>query len=308
MQALYAYFLLENNIDVAEKNLLQRIEKIYDLFLYQLQAIVDIADFARRRMEDAKTKYLPTPEELNPNKKFLDNKVIRQIETNTNFINYTSKKRISFQDEYEMIRTLFLTIKDSEEFIKYMHSPVNTYEGDKKFIQILLKNYILDFPDFQNFFEEKNISWSDDFDIAATMVLKYISSLTENIDTSSPLPDLYKKVSDENQDEDKEYVIRLFRKTIINHTFYEELISAKTKNWEAERIAVMDFLLMKMALCEILEFPTIPVKVTLNEYIDIAKEYSTPNSKIFINGILDKLVFDLKNKNKINKTGRGLQE
>ncbi len=308
MQALYAYSLVENNIDVAERNLLLRIEKIYDLYLYLLLTLLNIHDFARRRMEDAKLKYLPSAEEINPNTKFLENQIIKQIESNNFFIAETGKRKISMTDETELFRKLFLQIKDSPEYNAYMESDEHSHNDDKKFIQSILTNYIFDQPDLQSLFEEKNIFWSDDYDVAVMMVMKTISSLNDLSEPTTPLAKIYKQTSTENPDEDKEFVKQLFRKTIINDKLYEEMIMGKTKNWEADRIATIDFLLMKMALCELLEFPTIPVKVTLNEYIDIAKEYSTINSKIFINGILDKIVISLKEENKIKKTGRGLKE
>ena len=308
MQALYAYFYVENDIVIAEKNLLHRIEKIYDLYLYLVQVLLEIHDFARKRMEDAKHKHLPSADEINPNLRFLNNKVIKQITENSLFNLHISKNKINLMDEEELIRRLFTMIRDSKEFQEYMQLPEDSYREDKKIIQTIFYDYIFTDTNIQSVLEEKNLFWADDSYIASQMIHSTISYFKEASDASSPLPSVYKKTSSKYPDEDREYVSDLFRKTILNNKFYEEKISSYIQNWDIDRIAQIDFILMKMALCEILEFPNVPVKVTMNEYIDIAKEYSSPSSHVFINGILDKMVIDLKKEDKIKKFGRGLKE
>jgi N utilization substance protein B len=309
MQALYAFFQSnDNRIDIAEKNMLHRIDGIYDLYLYQLLLLVEITNFFRNKMEEAKHKYLPTSEDLSPNTKIVNNKFIKQLENNAEFLSNIKSKKISFKEEQSLIRKTYLKIKKSKEYLEYLKSSDNMYDSDKDIITKLFKKFILNSSDLRYFFEEKNIYWANDYDTASIMVFKTFKSFDKNSDKNTHLVNLYKTSDEKNVEEDKDFIIQLFRKTILHNKEYENMISEKVKNWKIERIAVIDVLLMKMALCEILEFLSIPVKVSLDEYIEISKLYSTPKSKIFINGILDKLITELTGNNKIKKTGRGLMK
>ncbi len=309
MQTLYAFFQSnDKRIDIAEKEMLHRIDSIYDLYLYQLLLLVELTNFFRDKMEEAKHKHLPTSEDLNPNIKIVNNKFIKQLENNAEFLSNIESRKILLKEEQSLIRKTYLKIKKSKEYLEYLKSSDNLYDSDKDIITKLFKKFILNSFDLRCFFEEKSIYWADDYDTAGIMVLKTFKSFDENSDNNTHLVSLYKNSNGKDAEEDKDFIIQLFRKTIFHNKEYEKMISEKAKNWKIERIAVIDVLLMKMALYEILESPSIPVKVSLDEYIEIAKLYSTPKSKIFINGILDKLITEFTDNNKIKKTGRGLMK
>lgn len=303
MQALYAFYQSENdNIDEAEKAITDRINKIYTLFIYQISFLLEIVKFARKRIEEGKSKYIATAEDLVPNTRFIDNPLINQLYNNKQYQEGLNSFKISWVDEKELIRKIYNSIKNSNDYIKYIDSEAE-YETDKKFIIKIFRKFIVKNYNLQSLYEEKSIYWADDYDLVNNEIIKTLTNLTEKTDG---LTELY-KLKDTYR-EDMEFIFELFRKTIIHSKAYEKLISEIIKNWEIERVATIDVLLMKMALCEILNFPEMPVKVSLNEYIEIAKIYSTPKSNTFINGVLDKLVEGFKKENKIIKTGRGIIE
>jgi transcription antitermination protein NusB len=304
MQALYAFFQSDNkDLGKGEREMFNSIERIYDLYLLMLQLIIEVRDLAANAMEDGKNKRLPTPQDLNPNTKFIDNTFIHQLASNTQLAKEASRRSISWQTEGELVKKVFHQIKGSEEYARYLASPDSSYKAHSEFIAEIYRKYIAEFELLEHHFEEKSIYWVDDYYLVNVMVLKTIQSFDESKGESVPLMPLYK-----DEEEDRQFVVDLYRKTILSDKENEQYIGEKTKNWEVERIAMMDVLLMKMAITEILNFPSIPVKVTLNEYIEISKLYSTPKSKGFINGILDKLVIDFKEQQKFRKVGRGLIE
>jgi transcription antitermination protein NusB len=304
MQALYAFFQSDSqDINKGEREMLSSINKIYDLYIYLLTLLIDVRDVASVITEDARSKRLPTAEDINPNLKFLNNKLIAQLSSNKKLLKEAAARKISWQNERELIKKIFLDIRAGEVYKKYMSSGTSSFNEDAEFVAEIFKNHIAEFDLLEHFFEEKSIYWVDDLRLVNIMIAKTVLSFKEEKDVDNELMGLYK-----DEEDDRQFVIDLFRKTILHNEEVEKSIAAKTENWEVERIAMMDVLLMKMAITEILYFSNIPVKVTLNEYIEISKLYSTPKSKGFINGILDNLVIDLKKDNKINKVGRGLLE
>jgi N utilization substance protein B len=214
-----------------------------------------------------------------------------------------NNRRISWNNEFELVRKIYNNIRASEDYDQYMNSSDDTYATHKNFVIQFFKEHIADFELLNQLYEERYLHWGDDLYLINPMVIKTIESFKEDTAPDFPLLPLYK-----DKEEDEQFVKELFRQTALRNGETEKLIGDKTKNWEVERIAMMDVLLMKMAITEILHFSGIPIKVSLNEFIEISKMYSTPKSKIFINGILDKLVADFKRENKLNKTGRGLME
>jgi N utilization substance protein B len=212
-----------------------------------------------------------------------------------------ANRKVSWQNDMDMVRKLFSEIRNGEDYKTYMASEERSSKEDKKFIEAMIRNHIADNQLLEFWLEEKNIYWTDDIFIVLTTLLKTVDTADAN--GKMPLGTLYK-----DADDDKLFARTLFTKCIAHNQEAEDMISAKTKNWEIERIAFLDVLLMKMALSEVIYLPNIPIKVSLNEYIEIAKQYSTPKSKIFINGILDKAIAELKAEGKIQKTGRGLLE
>ena len=309
MQALYAFFQSDDDrMDIAERNLIKSIEKLYELYIYQLSLLVELGDFAKRRMEENKLKHIPSAEDLNPNLRFVENRFIKQLENNKNFQLHVSELKINWSEDQDMFRSIYMKIIESKAFNDYMNLAESSYTADKKIVISILRKFIISDEALQNYFEDKNIYWADDYLTVSMMVLKTIDSFRETDGELFALPELYKNEDRNNADDDKNFVIDLFRKTIINADKYEKLISEKTTNWEVERIAIVDNILIKMALVELLEFPSIPIKVSLNEYIEISKGYSSDKSKVFINGVLDKLIDDLKANKSIKKIGRGLIE
>ncbi len=302
LQALYSYYQnREENYEQVRKELFQGIERIYDLYLYLLLTFPELKTIALQRIEDAKKKFLPTEEDLNPNLKFVNNRVIQWIEEDVNIRTESENRKVNWGGDVhqEMFRKMFLHIKDSEVYDLYMNNGVEGFEEDKAFAVDLFKTEIANFPLLYDFFEEKYIYWLDDIDLACVAVVKTIKNLDEN-GNSTILP-LYK-----DKDDELTFVKNLLDKTITRGKETEEIIDYLTENWDLDRIAKMDILLMKMAITELLEFESIPTKVSINEYIEISKYYSTPKSNKFINGILDKAVEYLTEQGKIKKVGRGL--
>lgn len=304
MQALYAYFHSEDkNISKHEKEMLSSFERIYDLYLYLILLLTEIRECGRNLIAIRRVKRLPTQEDINPNKKFIDNKIFSILAVNKQVASESATRKISWEKDLEIAQKLFSNITESEEYKSYMGSPMNSFKEDKKFISEIYRNVIAGDEALEMFFEEKNIHWADDIDFVNTLVLKTVDYVNETATDNLPIASLYK-----DEKEDKEFAKELFKMVIEKSDETDKMIQGKTENWELERIAFMDVLLMKMAIVEFLYFPTIPVKVTLNEYIELAKQYSTPKSSVFINGILDKLLAEFKKEGGMLKEGRGLLE
>lgn len=307
LQSLYAFFQSNSdNLQDGEKQLLHSINKLYSLYIFQLDLIIEVVKFGYQRMEEAKNKFYPTDEELHPKMKFYDNQFVKLLEKNKHLEKHINAYRVSWANDQEVVRKLWNQIKESEEYKRYLSIPDTDFNSDKAFIIYLVKNFILPSEFLRSHYEEKSIYWVDDYDISCIMVLKTLKEFDEKSDEFTPLPTIFNTKGKINPDEDKQYLVNLFRKAILRSKYFESLIAARAKNWELDRIAVMDIILIKMALVEFLELPSIPIKVTLNEYIELAKIYSTPKSSIFINGILDKLVNELIAEGLVQKTGRGL--
>lgn len=300
MQTLYSYFQ-QDKPDMAfyEKELFKSLDKIYDLYLYVLVLFTDIHHTAHLVIEENKQKRLPSKEDLEPNLRFIENVVLVSLSNSEELKKEMSNRKISWQSDFDLVRKLFAELRNTELYKEYMNSPTPSAKEDKQFLISVATDFLYNHELLNHIFEEKNIHWADDTYGAFSMVARTF----ENFTGTFKLVPLYKDPED-----DKQFISTLFRKTIAGDKEYEKMIDLKTKNWELERIAAMDVLLMKMAIAEFLHVSNVPVKVSLNEYIDISKEYSTPNSKTFINGVLDKIIADLKQDNKIQKTGRGLME
>lgn len=303
MQALYAFFQTENkDLPKGEKYLHTSIDKLYELYNYLLLLLIEIKFNANRSIEESKNKLRPTDADLNPNMKFVNNKVLMLIENDKRFQKYCSEKKLNWRDDAELARRILNSFKSSDAYKMYMSNPSVSMQEDKKLIAFLIENYIIEDEVLEHFLEEKSIFWADDFDYCCSMLMKTIDNIKQDAVAGDVSMVLYKN------DDDRDFIVDLFNKCVLHDEENEKLISAKTKNWEMDRIAIMDVLLMKMAITEILYLSNVPIKVSLNEYIEISKNFSTPKSKVFINGILDKLVADFKGENRIKKVGRGLME
>ena len=281
-------------MDASEKELFFSLEKGYDLYHYLLLLMVELTDLQRKRLDTAKAKYMPTEEELNPNTKFVDNKFIEALRNDPKFYSYVTEQKLSWVNESDLLRILLDEIVASELYTEYMSTQDNSFAADKEFWRAIFKNIIMNSRLLDEILEDQSLYWNDDIDIVGTVVLKTIKKFSENAEETAILP----KFKDEA---DSEFARTLFRKSLIKSEEYQKMISDSAKNWELDRIAFMDIVIMIVALAEVESFPSIPVKVTLNEFIEIAKSYSTQKSGRFVNGILDVIVSNLKKEGRINK-------
>lgn len=302
LHALYAFEHSEDStVARAEKELFHSIKKMYEMYLFLMLLMTELRSIAEQRIEEGKKKRLPSEEDLNPNMRFVENRFLKQLDHNKELASISKKEGVNWGSEPELLRRLFKMVVETPEYQDYMQADESSYEKDREVILRLFKRHLINQESLQDFFEEKSIFWADDLDLVASMVLKTFKSFSEDSDEFHPLLPLWKDPEDE-----LEFVKVLFRKTISQGKDHLKMIKDNADNWEVERIALMDILLMKMALTEAREFKQIPVKVTLNEYIEISKYYSTPKSNNFINGVLDKLFAKLKDDGTIKKVGRGL--
>lgn len=301
LQILYAYYASEErSINNSEKELFFCIHKTYDLYHYLMSLLVEIADYAENRIEIKRNKHQPTPEDLNPNTKFIDNQLIRQLRENKVLRAYIEKQKLTWANHPELIKELYLIIQESDFYKQYMETSVRSYNEDRKFAEKVFNNVFLVSEELYQVLEEQSIYWNDDVDFVISVIIKTLRKFSENSSASTGLMPLFK------DEDDREFAKDLFRKAIINHDELQVLVKSHSNNWDLERIAFMDILIMQLAITEFLYFPSIPTKVTMNEYIELSKFYSTEKSRNFINGILDKTLKDLKKENKVLKAGRGL--
>ena len=302
MQSLYAFFSLKEDRDIAkaEKAMLKQFDEIVELHIVIISLLVALVRYTDDFLEAGKKKHLAQEKDLNPNKRFVDNSAIQMLRADETLMKKVAKvARIWTKDDYDLVRKIFKNIYTSDLYAAYLINPEQTDEVDKKFIVDVLKGYILNNKLFHHILEEKSIFWSDDLPFVATLVIAQIREIEPN-NNSFFLQDVFKNKADKN------FALDLFRKSIMHNKEFEEVIVQKAKNWDLDRIAIMDQLLIKMALCEILYMEELPIKVSMNEYIEIAKYYSTSKSKVFVNGLLDNAVKQFTKAGKIKKTGRGL--
>lgn len=308
LQSLYEWYSGSyTNLPDGERELIKSINKLYNLFIYQLSFLVEVKKFALIRMEENKKKFYPTKEDLNPNLKFINNKVLKLIEENQDFKRKEEALKINWSQEQEMILKFYHILKEAPFFKKYMADSNFSLEEEKKFVIKVIDRLMMDFDLLRSYYDEKDIYYAEGYDLVGILLVKFIDSINSRFTENSRLPGIY-NTSGKKINEDELFVRTLYRKVILNDEKYSKIIAGKTKNWDYERIPLTDLIIIKLAIAELQEMPTIPVKVTLNEYIELAKYFSTQKSKIFINGILDKLISEFKEEGIIKKQGRGLKE
>lgn len=296
VQIVYAYYQNGGkNLDTAEKELFFSLSKAYDLYNYLLLLMVEVTKQANKRLNAAKNKLVPTKEELFPNTKFVENRFIAQLEVNKQLLEFSNNQKKTWENEADFVKTLCDKILESDIYKEYMASETSSYEEDRELWHKLYKNIIFNNIELDQVLEDQSLYWNDDKEIVDTFVLKTIKRFDEKNGAKQELLPEFK------DEEDQDFARRLFRRTILNADYYRHLISENTKNWDLDRVAFMDVVIMQIALAEILSFPNIPVSVSLNEYVEIAKLYSTPKSGGFINGTLDGIVNSLKKENKLTK-------
>lgn len=308
-QALYAFYQSDNTSDASalERDMIKQINRVEDLYLLLLLALVELTEIAHKNIEIAKEKLLPTQEDLNPNMKYADSAIIQRIAKNKAFLSAVNNRKLSWANEIDDLKKIQRSIRESVDYITFMENKNTSFNDEKEFWIELFKNYLSENELIVHHLEEKSIYWSDDLGMAAMGVVKTLQSIQpEHDEFSNVLLPMFK--DEESEEQDMDFVKRLLRNTIRSDKEYSEIIATKAKNWDVDRIAIVDVILMKMAMCEFEHFSTVPVKVSLNEYIELSKYYSTPKSKQFINGVLDKTVAEFKAANRIKKIGRGLIE
>ncbi|MDD7884834.1 transcription antitermination factor NusB [Flavivirga sp. 57AJ16] len=302
MQTLYAFKGGESDdFTKDQKFLLFSIDNMYNLYLLLISLLLEVQKRAEDDLQKKKKKHLATKEDRDPNKKFVNNQLLKSLRDNLRLKDQLDSHKINdweLDDEY--VDVIFKAIVKSDLYKDYMQTRVSDFKEDKNFIVDVFKEVIAPNEKLYEYLEDKNLTWLDDLPTVNTTILKLLRKVKTTSDDSYFTPKLYK------DSEDQKFAVDLFRKTLLNRSLINKEIEMKTKNWDSERIANVDYVLLQMAICELKNFPSIPVKVTINECLEIAKEYSTPKSSIFINGILDKLVKEYDADGRLNKIGRGL--
>ena len=297
MQSLYSYFSTkEDNMPAYERAMLKHIEEVVELNLVIIALLIELVKYADNFYEDSKQKHFPSAEDLNPNRRFVDNHLISIIRKDNALMNRVSKvSGIWLKNDHDIVRKLFKALFESELYAKYISSEEAGVDVDQRFIVNALNEIILSNELVHHILEERSIYWIDDLPFIATIIMGQIKA-QESLSPSLVFKD----------ESDKTFALKLFRNTINNNAEYEQIIVKFSNNWELERIAIMDQLFLKMAFAEVLSMEDLPIKVSMNEYIEISKYYGSAKSKLFVNGLLDNAVKNFSKEGKIKKVGRGL--
>ncbi|MDR1170311.1 MAG: transcription antitermination factor NusB, partial [Prevotellaceae bacterium] len=299
LKEFYGYVIGEKNfLPAVEKELRLSISKTYEQYKYLFCFLPLLQEHAQNRIEIGKQKFLPTDDEKNPNMRFINNKLIKQITENRELQSFSNKNSAILVEATSVVTKMYGNISGKDYFLKYMSDPETSFKQDKQLIIDILCNEFEDFDDLYSLLEEQSIFWTDEPEFVISNIIKTVNSIRE--DRQFSLMPLYKNSDDE------QFAERLLRHAVSNYDRYNALIDEHTPNWDVERIAIMDILILIIAISELIEFPDIPVKVTLDEYIDLARFYSTSSSCVFVNGVLDKLVEYFETNNLLLKTGKGL--
>ncbi len=301
MQSVYAITQSKSDDLVKEGKFLKfSIIKVYDLYILMLSLLIEVRNLAEQHQEITKKKHLATSEDKNPNRKFIDNQFLQHLQNNSSLEAYIKDQRLSnWKDDHEYVQLIWKAINESELYKKYIKS-TNTisYKEEVEFILEIYKKIIAPNEKLFDYFESQMLSWVDDIPFVNTWFLKD----AKKIDAAT----IFAKEKLYKDKDDEDFAEELLKKTILHHTEFMDDIDAKTPNWDTDRIAEIDLILMKMALTEFVYFPSIPTRVTINEYIEVSKDYSTAKSGFFINGVLDKLLKEYTTTDRIKKIGRGL--
>jgi N utilization substance protein B len=300
MQSVYALLQSKSdNLKREEDFLYLSIEKMHDLYVLMLRLLVEVKNLEKKHIEISEKKYLATSQDLNPNFKFINNEIFKLLDESVSLNTYLEDNKLNYWSlDNEYVHEILKLIKKSDSYAAYMKSDKSSFEEDRDFIVALFKEVVAPNEKLAEYFEDKTISWVDDIPFVNTWIVKSLNQLKPK--QTFKLGNLYK------DEDDKKFVVDLFRKVVLNHKDFEKEIENKTPNWDTDRIAEIDMILIKMAISEFLKFPSIPTSVTINEYIEIAKDYSSEKSSFFINGVIDKILKDFTASKRLNKIGRGL--
>lgn len=303
LQILFAYYSDEKpDAAVYERMLMESINKFRDLYIGLILLLGEMQALAIDKIEAGMNKKLPSHEDLHPNTKFVTNALLRIIANSKTLGKASSEIAINWKDNKDLLKILFKTLTESDDYKEYMGSLERGFDHDSEYLLRFFRRHLINNELMHDYLEDQGIFWNDDLDLASSMVLRTLKSVKEKDDDITLLP-LWKE-----DDDEEEFCRLLFRQTLAKGADHEKLIAENTPNWETDRIAHMDMILLKMALAESQVFESIPVKVTMNEYIELSKYYSTPKSALFVNGLLDQLIPKLQADGKIKKIGRGLIE
>jgi len=304
---LYAYYQShESNLTAAERRLLDDVDNLYELFIYMLSFWVEVRRFADQRIEENKKKIFPTEEDLNPNMKFVNNRILKALDENDHLIRLEQNYKINWaNDRDDFIRAFYGRMVEYPEFQEYMNNGKDSFDDDRKFLITVIDNYMAEDDSIYDYFADRKLAFNSDYQLGVYLLWKFFTEMRPDFSANSVLPSAYTTEKSETNN-DKEFVVQLFRKTILHAEEYRQLVQEHLSNWDYDRLALMDKILIFMALTEFCQFHSIPVKVTINEYIEISKFYSTADSRRFVNGMLDKLSNVLKENGKLVKTGMGL--
>ena len=299
MQSVYALTTSHSdNLVKEEKFIRASVDKMFDLYVLQISLFIELKKLAKKLHKASSNSRLKIGAQESSTK-FIDNMVLESFETSSSVSIYEADHALNqWRDHDEYIRMIYDEMIDSEIFAIYMNDGESSFKKDRKFIEDLFVQIIAPNEKLADFYEDTFIGWVDDIPFVNSWMLKTIKDLKK--DKTFILPALYKN------DEDEQFAVKLFRKVVLNQEAYEQEIVKKTPNWELERIAEIDVILLKLGIAEFLEFPSIPVRVTINEYIELSKDYSSNKSNVFINGVLDKLQKDFSESKRMHKIGRGL--
>lgn len=298
LQSLYAYIVTENSsLDIAEKELDKSISETYDLEVYLFSSLLEMRDIAENQIEDAKGKFFPTEEEKNPNMRFVNNELLHQLSENTELTKAIEKLKINWSDQRDLLKRILNKFKASNSYKDYMSKQEITYDDDKKAVIQLLKNYLLKNESFLDYLAELKLYWESDFQYIGLSFLKFLKEFKQSDSASKSIT----KSFGFDEKEIRDFALDLFRKCVSHYDEFDSMFDKHIENWDKERIAFMDTLIIKMGLVELVYCPEIPVRVTLNEYIEMAKEFSTERSNLFVNGLLDRFLIDLRAAGKIRK-------
>ena len=308
MQAIYEYDMLEHRkLSNAQNSLMRSFDDMYMLYFRILAMFGALTHTAEQVIERKKQKFLPTEADLCPNLKFINNIFIQKLDQNTSLRKHINENNLSWNNDVDLlfIRKIYDLLVNQDFFIEYMQSPDTSFEEDQKLVLSILEGFMLENETMINYFGEIKLNWLHDYNDVIILIHNTLKSFSKTQSDNKAFPSLFKPSKNDIWN-DFNFANDLLRKTIQNDKIYSQLISEKMQNWEIGRLARIDFILLKMAICEFCEFPNIPLRVTFNEYIEISKYYGTPKSRNFVNGMLDEIQLHLKNENKINKQGRGL--
>ncbi|HHJ10080.1 MAG TPA: transcription antitermination factor NusB [Bacteroidetes bacterium] len=301
LQVLYAYSKKSySTIKQAEKELKTSLERAYSLFFMIILLLREVSDYAEERIRLGKEKKMPTWEDLHPNTRFIENRLIRDLSGHKGIEQHIRNHALSWQDSRAMVKNIYQKLVSSEAYHSFMESETSNYKNDVEIIKYLLSEILPESEDLLASLEEQSIYWNDELEFILSILIRFFEQFPGKHGAEVPLPSLFKNKDDED------FAYKLLHKSILHSEEYKIIIKDHADNWDVDRIARMDILILQQAITEILHFPEIPVRVSINEYIEIARYYSTPKSSVFINGLLDKIVSDLRKADKIYKEGRGL--